>query len=264
MNTPTMFEGRAVAADTHILPAYLPVPGFGLLPINAFFIRAAQPVLVDTGVRAVGADFIRQLGRLIDLAALRWVWLTHTDPDHVGALDEILALAPHAQVVTTFIGMGKLALSRTLPPARVFLLNPGQSLDVGDRRLLALRPVTFDAPETTAFIDERTGVYFSADAFGAVLATPVDVAETVQDQQLRDGMVTWATVDSPWLSFVDRGVYERMLAELGRRAPRLVLSSHLPPAQDMLGTLLDHVRAACTAAPFEGPDQEALRKMLAA
>ena len=65
-----------------------------------------------------------------------------------------------------------------MPPERVHLLNPGQRLSVGDRDLLAVRPPTFDAPETTGVFDTRSRALFTADCFGALLAEP---AERVRD-----------------------------------------------------------------------------------
>src|SRR5690606_14274500 len=149
MDVPTMMEPRVVARDTTLISATLPIPGLGVLPVNAFAIRAREPVLVDTGVIALGDAYLEQICATLDPAELRWIWLTHTDADHTGALDRLLALAPRARVVTSFLGMGKLGLVRPLPSERVFLINPGQTLNVGDRTLVAVRPPVYDAPETT-------------------------------------------------------------------------------------------------------------------
>jgi hypothetical protein len=87
-----------------------------------------------------------------------------------------------------------------VPLNRVFLLHPGQALDVGDRHLHCFRPPLFDSPSTTGFLDDRTGVQFSSDCFGAPmpsedLAASADV-RAVGDQ-VRDLQLLWASVDSP-------------------------------------------------------------------
>ena len=125
MDFPTMIGIRPGAADTTSLVSYFPIPFYGILPVNAFLLRASQPVLVDTGLGALRDPFMNNLRTLIDLRDLRWLWLTHTDADHMGNLLPILAEAPNARVVTTFLGMGKMALQQ-LPLDRVYLLNPGQ------------------------------------------------------------------------------------------------------------------------------------------
>ena len=90
---------------------------------------------------------------MIDLRDLRWLWLTHTDPDHIGSLKRVLDEAPELRVITTFLGVGKMSLFDPLPLNRVYLLNPGQSIDVGDRTLISIKSPVYDAPETTGFYD---------------------------------------------------------------------------------------------------------------
>jgi flavorubredoxin len=75
--------------------------------------------------------------RLAGPADVRWIWLTHPDRDHTGALFDLLEAAPQARLVTTFLGAGILSTQWPLPLDRVYLLNPGQSLEVGDRTLTA-------------------------------------------------------------------------------------------------------------------------------
>jgi hypothetical protein len=121
----------------------------------------------------------------------------------------------------------------------------------------------FDAPETTGLFDAKTRVFFSADCFGALLTEPADSASEVKREALRDGLVTWATVDAPWLPLVDEARYEKALREVAAMGPTSVLSAHLPPATGMVEALTDYLFQARTAAPFIGPDQTALEAMMA-
>src|SRR5687767_15646922 len=89
----------AATPDVHVLPSHLPLPGLGVLPINAYVLHAEQPVLVDTGLAVEGDAFVEALQSVIDPATLRWVWLTHDDADHTGNLQRVLELAPQARLV---------------------------------------------------------------------------------------------------------------------------------------------------------------------
>lgn len=261
--SPFMIPPRPVGLDVDALISYFPIPGFGLLPINSFLIRAKEPVLVDTGMMLVQDEYMSILRSRIDLNELRWIWLTHIDADHIGSLGEVLAEAPRARIVTTFLGMGKLGLNR-IPVDRVRLLNPGQELDVGDRRLVALRPPTFDAPETTGLFDPKNSAFFSADSFGALMNEPFDSAEDMPLADLRSGMVSWTTVDSPWLSWVEEPQFARILDSVRNLKPDWVFSSHLVPAKGMTEELLMCLATARQATPFVGPDQSWLEGMLSA
>lgn len=255
------------APDVTSLVDAAEIPGLGYLPINAFVLHAEQPVLVDTGQPAAREDFLEALWSQVDPGDLRWIYLTHPDRDHTGSLAQVLAAAPAARLVTTFLGMGILSLDYEIPPDRVFLLNPGQSLDIGDRRLTAFRPPLYDSPATTGFWDERTGTCFSSDCFGAPmpdseLVRASDIAD-VPAGDLEAAQRLWATVDSPWVTTVDRRRFAASLAPLRRLDPPVLLSTHLPPATGAAHRLLDTVAATAGAPPFVGPDQTALEALLA-
>jgi flavorubredoxin len=258
MEDPTIFEPYEAGPDVVVLPSYFPIPGMGILPVNAFVLKAGEPVLVDTGLVPLSDRFMKNLSSVIDPADLRWLWLTHTDQDHIGSLHRILEAAPQSRVVTSFLGVGKMSLFQPLAMDRVFLLNPGQSFDAGDRKLTAFRPPTYDAPETTGFFDPKASILFSADSFGALLEEPSESAAEVGEEALREGMVTWATVDAPWMHTTERKSFEKALDDIRALSPETVLSSHLPAAPGMTEDLLDILAGAPSAKPFVGPDQKAL------
>ncbi len=258
-----MVYSYKVAPDIEVLTSDFPIPGYGLVPINAFVIKGSEPVLVDTGAVIQSGEFMSALRSVIDPADLKWIWLTHTDFDHMGSLHQLLAENPKLRVITTFLGVGIMSLSTPLPLDRVCLVNPGEKITLGNRTLTAVKPPVFDNPSTTGFYDDKSGVFFSSDCFGALLsAVPRNAAE-LSDADLRDGQVFWATVDSPWLHKADRSVLAKELDGIRKMAPKMVLSSHLPPAPGhMTERLLASLAAAPGAQPFVGPNQAALEQML--
>jgi len=261
-----MVNSYKAAADIDVLTSSFPIPGYGVVPINAFVIKGSEPVLVDTGAAVQSAEFMSALRSVIDPADLRWLWLTHTDFDHIGCLPQLLAENPRLKVITTFLGVGIMGLTTSpLPLDRVYLVNPGEKVTVGNRTLTAFKPPVFDNPCTTGFYDEKSAVLFSSDCFGAMLQSVPQNAADLSDADLRDGQVFWATIDSPWLAKVDRGMFARELDSVRRMAPKMVLSSHLPPAPGhMIDRLLASLEAAPGAQPFVGPNQAALEQMLQA
>ena len=74
------------AADIDVLTSSFPIPGFGSIPINAFVLHGSEPLLVDTGAVVERDEFMTALRSVIDPADLKWIWLTHPDFDHIGAL----------------------------------------------------------------------------------------------------------------------------------------------------------------------------------
>jgi glyoxylase-like metal-dependent hydrolase (beta-lactamase superfamily II) len=226
--TPIQCPAGRITDSWSVLPSWLPVPGLGALAVNAFLLKGPEPMLVDTGLAMLSDDFVDRLSAEIDPEDLRWIWLSHTDADHIGNLDPILALAPKARVVTNFLGAGKMGMLGKGDPARFRLLEPGEVLELGGRRLHQVKPPYYDAPETMGFFDEVDGAFFAADAFGALLEGSVETLDTVPPAALRDGLVAWSSVDAPWLANIDGSSLGRILDLVDRLAPRHVLSGHLP------------------------------------
>jgi hypothetical protein len=256
-----------IGGDISVLNDQMPVPGIGVLPVNAFVLHAAEPVVVDTRLSLPGRGFMDTLGSVVDPVDVRWIWLTHPDRDHTGALFDLLDAAPHARLVTTFLSAGILSTERPVPLHRLHLLNPGQSLYVGDRTLTAFRPPLYDNPATVGFYDDRSQTCFSSDCFGAPmpsaeLAGCSDVAMVPADQ-LRSGQLLWATVDSPWVHTTDAAGYLRTIQPIRVMDPAAILSTHLPPAIGRTSEFLEMLTVAPHADPFVGPDQQALEAMLA-
>ena len=262
MNGPTMFEPSHAASGTTCLPSYLPIPGHGVLAINSFVIKGAEPVLVDTGLAALREPFMAALEKVIDPADLRWIWISHTDADHLGNLDAVLDRAPKAKVVTNFVGMAKMMLLGH-DVSRVHMLETGTSLDAGDRTLVPFRPPVYDAPETMGFVDTATRVLFSADAFGALLPDAAETAAAVSPKDLRAGMGAWAAIDAPWLGNLQASAFVRNLDRIERLDPAAIISGHLPQANGMNATLLRNLAEVQASGPTDGPDHELLDQLVA-
>ena len=261
-----MITTHRAAPDIDVVASAAAIPGFGSLDINAFVLHGAEPLLVDTGVVRESDEFMGALRSLIDPADLRWIWLSHTDFDHIGSLHTLLDENAQLRVITTFFGVGIMGLSTTpLPMDRVYLLNPGEHMTVGHRTLTAIKPPVYDNSVTTGFYDDASGAFFSADCFGALLSDVPERADDIPEAELRAGQSTWVTVDSPWINKVDRAAFAAELGGIRALEPSIVLSGHLPPAPGtMLDRMLDTLADAPDAAPFVGPDQLALEQMLGA
>lgn len=253
--------------DVHVLPTHLPLPGMGVLPINAYVVHAEEPVLVDTGL-GVGVDgeaFVDALRSVIDPTAIRWVWLTHDDADHTGNIERVFELAPGAQLVCH--GMSALRMSTwwPVPMDRVHAIRPGDRLPVGDRTLLAVAPPLFDNPMSIGFLDEATGALFSVDSFGAIIPEPTTDADEVPAEALAGGMQGWAALDSPWTQLLDRARFSQVLDGVRRLQPTTILSSHLPAASGKsIDQFLDIIETVPDAEPAAAPSAEEFGQMLEA
>jgi hypothetical protein len=255
----------AAGPDVHVLPATVPLPGVGVLPVNAYVLHAEEPVLIDGGMAADGEQFVDALASIIDPAALRWVWLTHDDADHTGSIQRVLELAPHAKLVTHGMSALRMASWWPVPLDRVHAIRVGDRLAVGDRTLRAVPPPLYDNPLSTGLLDEATGTLFSVDSFGALLPEATQDASEVPEDVLAGGMQAWATADSPWAHLLDRDRFGQVLEGVRRLQPSRILSSHLPAADGTsLESFLKVLGSVPDAEPAVAPNDEEFTYMVAA
>jgi hypothetical protein len=244
MNEPKIFPPIELTPGIFILPASLPIPGMGWLPVSSFLIRGEEPVLIDTGVQGLKDELFKSITSLIDLDDLRWIWLTHADPDHTGALPDLISAASNATLVTSFLGAAKLGL-RGIQSERTRLVENGAHLDIGDRQLQATRPPYYDAPESLAVFDPLTRSLFAADAFGALCSTEQCAIEPPTEAALTDGLDAFTAVDVPWLGHVDPARMQRLLDGWSDWQPERFLSSHLAPQSGITNAMRAALDTAC-------------------
>jgi hypothetical protein len=101
----------------------------------------------------------------------------------------------------------------------------------------------------------------------SMIAQLSDQGERVRTRSLQESrtQIKWATIDSSWVHDVDRAAFNVKLDQLRATQPKMVYSSHLPPAPGrMLDLFIQSLAQVPDAPRFEGPDQAALETMLAA
>ena len=230
MTSPIRHEPVQIAPETWVIQA---THGEGTAPLavhlNAMVIRGDQPVVVDTGAPVNSDQYLTDLFSLVEPTDVRWVFISHDDADHHGNLHAVMDACPNATLVANWFLCERLATERLdVPPMRWRWLDDGDTLDIGDRTLLALRPPLYDSPTTRGLFDTSTGVYWAADCY----ATPVErgtafVSDLDPDfwaQGFRDFQI-W---NSPWISMVDCDAYHGACARIEALGATTIATAHGP------------------------------------
>jgi flavorubredoxin len=249
--------------DTDVIPMLAAVPGFGVLPINAFVIKAQEPVLFDTGMPIERETYLATLRTLIDPTEVRWIVLSHADADHAGNIQQVLAAAPNARLVANWATIGKLSGEFEVPMPRVMLVNPGQSFSAGDRELAIMQTPIFDSAGTVGMYDAKNEALFSVDAFGAFIPSYVEDAADLPAAEFARGFNIWNQANHPWVTMADQGKFDAALKEVWDLEPKTILSSHLPVIHGRTAELMKALAAIPTHEPFVPPDQAAVQAMMA-
>ena len=249
-----------VADETFVLPSYVPIPGVGILYLNSMVIRGAEPMLIDTGAPATRAEYLEAAFSIVEPKDVRWIYLSHDDRDHSGNIMQVLEQCPNARFVTDFVGFGRMGEEFQLPMDRMRWLNDGESLDIGDRTLTALRPPLFDSPATRGIWDPKTGIYFSSDCFGAFVPHECQEMGDVPRDAWEQGFAFFNRINHPWHALTDADKLRKVIDRVRRLDPKVIVSYHAPIArgrtEDLLRTI-DRVAGMEPLVPLTQADLEA-------
>lgn len=257
-------QPHLIAPDTWLIPNLAPA-GDGLyLPVNSMVIRGRQPVIIDTGAPVHRTLWLEKVFSVVEPEDVRWIFLSHDDGDHTGALLDVLERCRNATLVTNFFSVERLALEKpALPLERMRWIEPGGSFDAGDRMLQLFRPPIFDGPTSRGLFDPKTAAMWIVDSFACFTPGSLDADDLPQDL-LAQVMPAMNSAVSPWHAWLDRAAYARHVDAVESFGARTVASAHGPVLRaSRLDDAFDRLRGLAGAPIIPTPGQELLDTLIA-
>lgn len=259
----TRLAPTRIAPDTFVIHDH---QGEGTAPVcvalNAMVIQGEQPVVVDTGVAENRDRYFEDVFSLVEPTDVRWVFISHDDVDHTGNVNELMARCPNATLVINWFMVERMGESLTVPPSRWRWIGDGDTLDVGDRTLHALRPPIFDSPTTRGLFDPTTGVYWASDSFATPMPEPVTHVDGLDPDLWTEGIAMFGQYVSPWLALVDDRRYQATVDRIDALGPTVLAGCHTPAIPgDHVARAIEVTRRTPTMTVPEQPDQAVLEQM---
>ena len=232
LETESRLEPYQIATDTFVIPWGLEAPPIGHFPMNSMIIRGAEPMLVDTGAPASREAWLAAAWEVVDPADVKWVFLSHDDRDHSGNLLAVLDACPNATLLTTWFSVGRMFEEWATPLDRVRFLNDNESIDIGDRTVIAKRPPVFDNPVTRGLFDPHTGVYWAVDTFATNVPKPLVESSELSDTEFRDGQFLGGPMVAPWHQYLDPAKWNRCVDEVAALDAKIIAGCHTPTIRE--------------------------------
>jgi flavorubredoxin len=260
-HTKTRLEPTRIAPETFVIHNH---EGEGvspaILPVNSLVIRGKEPVVVDTGFAHVSDEFFADLFSLVEPQDIRWVFISHDDVDHTGNVNALMELAPKATLVINWFMQERMGASLEVSPLRQRWVGDGEILDVGDRKLLAIRPPVFDSPTTRGLFDTTTGVYWASDSFATTMDTVVRSVTDLDADAWNEGMPHFNRWVSPWLELVDDAKFQKTVDRIEQLQASVIAGCHTPaiPRSHIATALAATRRSPQVTDVMPQPDQEVL------
>lgn len=256
-----------VAADTWVIHQVQPALGQPLsVYLNSMVILGSEPMLVDTGTPANRTQWLEDAFALVEPEDVRWIFLSHDDVDHTGNLDQAMSACPNAQLVCSWAMIERHTNCFEFPLERCRWITDGETLDIGDRQLLAMRPPVYDSPTTRGLFDPTTGVYWSVDTFATPLPDPQMAVGDLDPDFWFEGLALFGLgAVSPWLSLVDEDKYGRYVDRVQSLDITTVAACHSPVIEGpLIEQAFANIRRLPGLVPPQLPDQSVLDQVIAA
>jgi flavorubredoxin len=160
-----------IADGVYRLSTTVPDAVPGGFTFNQYLIDAEEPLLFHTGPRQMFPLVSEAAAKVLDPGRLRWISFGHVEADECGAMNQWLAVAPHAQV--TFNGLGCSVSVDDLADRAPVPRADGESFELGGHTVRML--VTPHVPhgwEAQVLYDETTRTLLCGDLFSRLGGGP--------------------------------------------------------------------------------------------
>ena len=153
-----------IADDIFRISTFVPDAG---MSFNQILIKADEPLLFHTGMRALFPSVSDAVGKVLPLESLRWIGFGHVEADECGSLNDWLDAAPAARV--TFGGLGCMVSVNDLADRPPQPRDDGEVIDLGGKRVRHLStPHVPHGWEAGVLFEETTSTLLCGDLFTQV------------------------------------------------------------------------------------------------
>lgn len=147
---------------------------------NSYLIKDEKSTLIDLCKDNKGELLIEHIKACIDPSQLHYLVINHMEPDHSGAIRQLLQIAPQI----TILGSAK---TREMLEAffgireHVQVVTDGETIELGKHTLRLLSTPMVHWPETIMTFEEKSGILFSCDGFGGYGTLEKGIFDDEQD-----------------------------------------------------------------------------------
>ncbi|MBC2856909.1 MAG: FprA family A-type flavoprotein [Cetobacterium sp.] len=145
---------------------YLPLPQG--VAYNSYLINDEKTCIIDTVEFSTAGLFIEKIEGILKGKKLDYVIVNHMEPDHSGALLDLMKYYPDAKIIGNIITLRMIkAFFHDFDESKFITVKEGDTLDLGHHKLTFAMIPMVHWPESMVTYDITDKILFSNDAFGS-------------------------------------------------------------------------------------------------
>ncbi len=209
---------------------------------NAYLILDDKVTLVDTVLAPLAGEMIERIREIINPEKIDYIIANHLEPDHTGAIAEVLKYAPKAEIVCTSKCKEGL-LKHYFGDWKFITVKTGDTLNLGKRSLKFIEAPMLHWPDSMFTYLEAESLLLPSDAFGQHLATSERFDDEVNEKVLMDEAAKYyANILWPLSLLVTKKIEE--IQQMGLRIKTIAPSHGLIWRRDPMKIITAYLRWA--------------------
>lgn len=181
---------------------------------NSYLIRNEKVALVDTIWTPFAKEFIHNLKKEIDLREIDYIIANHAEPDHSGALPELMKEIPDTPIYCTKNGVKSLK-GHYHKDWNFVTVKTGDKLNIGSKDIVFVEANMLHWPDSMFCYLTEDNILFSNDAFGQHYASEYMFNDLVDQSELYDEAIKYyANILTPFSKLVEKKINEVLALKL--------------------------------------------------
>lgn len=176
---------------------------------NSYLIKEEKTVLIDTVFHPFSSEFIENLSNEIELSKIDYIIQNHAEPDHSGALSELMSFIPDTPIYCTENGV-KSIKGHYHKDWNFKTVKTGDKLSLGNgKELIFIQAPMLHWPDTMFSYLTGDNILFSNDAFGQHFCSELLFNDLVnQDELYAEAIKYYANILTPFSNLVTKKIDE--------------------------------------------------------
>jgi len=202
--------------------AFIPLP-YGTSYNSYLIVGKNKTALIDTTNPGFEEVLLNKISQIFPPEKIDYVIMNHAEPDHAGAIPEVIKVAKKAKVVATKLGVNMAEVYFDVPPERRMAVKEGDTLELGGKTLKFIEAPWLHWPETMFTFNEEGSILFPCDFFGAHLTSDKLYADEAGGLLLPEAKRYFAEIMMPFAASA-----QQALDKVKPLNPKIIAPSHGP------------------------------------
>lgn len=150
---------------------------------NSYLLKGSEKTaLFETAKVSFFDDYLKHIESVCDVKDIDYIIMNHTEPDHAGSIEKLIAMNPEIKIVATptAINFLKEIINHDFYSIAV---KENDTLSLGDRTLQFIILPNLHWPDTMYTYEVEDKALFTCDSFGSHYATEEVLRSKVKDEQ---------------------------------------------------------------------------------